>query len=328
MIVSRLEFENTYYYSLHAEQAVTSTFIEEPGIGVYEEILTFNTLERVVVDFAKNQEKVCLLDFNNLVSCQNNLNSLISKLKGNCKLLVLFDLNNEILEKLEVGIFKNPNNELNKTGKSKFIVSDTSDYSLPTFDFFQSGFEEILLKHFSKKSNVFHHSSSVYLNGYIDVKSMISLEKAFVIFAIYKLAMKTKDHWSQLVKSRNVSLVCQNLNSSYLASILSSFLNLDIVIIDKLGPINKLYNSLGSKIENGRKYIVVSDLVCLGTEVKIAKNLINFMGGDYTGNISLLRIETIRAETKIYDDTECVYKISNENNKLGYKIFTSLDLNV
>jgi hypothetical protein len=84
---------------------------------------------------------------------------------------------------------------------------------------------------------------------------------------------------------------------------------------------------LDNKIEESKKYLVVSDLVCLGTEVKVAKSLIEFLGGKYLGSISIIRIETINPIDKTYENTECVFEITKESNaEIGYGIKTALDI--
>ena len=87
-----------------------------------------------------------------------------------------------------------------------------------------------------------------------------------------------------------------------------------------------MYSTLDRKIENSKNYVVVSDLVCLGTEVKIAKSLIEFLGGNYLGNISIIRIQTIDPKHKDFRNTECVFTVDKTNNLvIGYKINTDLD---
>ena len=173
-----------------------------------------------------------------------------------------------------------------------------------------------------------HHSSSVYLSSYIDIKKFITLDKPFVLYCIYRLAKKIFLKW--IIEENNDSfnakdmpiLICQSLNGSYIASVLSFLLGLDLFIIDSIGPINKLYRSLGATITTGKKYIVVSDVVCLGTEVKITKNIIEYLGGIYSGNVSIVRIASIEN----YNDVESVFYIDKKNKEeFKYQIITPLD---
>ena len=62
-------------------------------------------------------------------------------------------------------------------------------------------------------------------------------------------------------------------------------------------------------------------MVCMGTEVKIAKSIIEYFGGNYIGNISLVRVESI----KPYNNTEEVFRIDKFNHKeFNYNITTAI----
>lgn len=137
--------------------------------------------------------------------------------------------------------------------------------------------------------------------------------------------MKIKNEWGKELDQKPI-LVCQSMNSAYIVSVLSILLKLDILILDKIGPIHTLYTRMDKSFSENRKYIVVSDLVCLGTEAKIVKNLILFMGGKYLGNVSLVKTETLeKAHIKRTDATKAVFSINRENNReLNYSITTDL----
>ena len=161
----------------------------------------------------------------------------------------------------------------------------------------------------------------------IDLKKIISNERPFIYYALYRLAIKIKDKWQKELLN-NPILVGQSLTSTFIVSVLSKLLNLDIVVFDKIGPITKLYNKIDKHNFEKSKYIVVSDLVCLGTEVKITKNLIEFSGGKYLGNVSLVKVETLnREDLKLenIDRTISVFSITENNNQeLEYFIYTNL----
>ena len=158
------------------------------------------------------------------------------------------------------------------------------------------------------------------------MKKFMSYEKELLLFSIYKLAIKIKTKWQNEIEYGPI-LICQSMNSAFIVSILSTFLKLDILIFDKIGPINKLYNRLDNTISDKRKYIIVSDLVCLGTEVKIVKSLIQFIGGNCLGNVSLIKTETLKNTHIIKENaTIAIFSIKRANNKeLNYDIFTDLE---
>lgn len=328
MIISKIKRKNIVYYNLHAEQCVTGIFIDGVENGVFIETLTKKTIDRILKDFGIQKKIDLILDFSNITIFPNNQKYFISTLKGNSKRLTLINVTEEIITKTGVDVIKNYNNiKLNKKYKN-FFVFETGSIKFNEIHFFEQTFVEYLEVHCKEpeSGSFYHTSSSVYLTKYIDVKSMISDKKGFFIFSIYKLALKIKKHWlDNIEKEEKPILICQNLNSAYITSVLSSFLDLELLIFDKLGPIDKLYSTLDKKIIEGKSYIVVSDLVCLGTEIKISKNLITFLGGKYKGNVSIIRIKTLHSETKTYEDTECVFELTKDNNVIDYQILTALN---
>ena len=328
MIISKIKRKNRVYYNLHAEQCVTGIFIGGVENGVFVETLTKKTIDRILEDFDIQKKIDLILDFSNITIFPNNQKHFISTLKRNSKSLTLINITEEIVAKTGVDVIKNSNNtKSNKIFKS-FFVFEIGSIEFKENHFFEQTFTEYLEKHCKEpdSGSFYHTSSSVYLTKYIDVKSMISDKKGFFIFSIYKLALKIKKHWlDNTKKDEKPILICQNLNSAYITSILSSFLDLELLIFDKLGPIDKLYSTLDKKIVEDKSYIVVSDLVCLGTEIKISKNLITFLGGRYKGNVSIIRIRTLHSKTKSYEDTECVFELTKDNNVIDYQILTALN---
>ena len=139
------------------------------------------------------------------------------------------------------------------------------------------------------------------------------------------IEQKSDRDWVIKKAEKDIILFSQNMNSSFISSVLLNFLLLDVTLIDHVGPINKIYSSFDNRINKDKKYLVVSDMVCLGSEVRIAKNLIEFSGGEYIGNVSIIRVNSMKDEDK-YSNVETIYLIEKENNKIGYSIRTALDL--
>jgi hypothetical protein len=340
MIISKIVLDNCLYYHLHAEQTITAAFLDGRNMGILEESVTDTTFNNVIEDYKSNKEdnnKVLVINFDGIKAIQNNQLSKIVELKKLNKNLVLINIQKEIINELKLNsLFDSRDNIINISGNYDVFycfdpVNLIIEYS--TENIFQSHFLKLIRDKYTDSldgKDKYHSSSSVYLLKWINIKKFISVDKEFFLYSIYHLALKTYQKW---FKEGNFNdemelpvLVCQNLNSSYIASILSTLLGVDILILDQIGPINKMYSTLDSKIENGRKYIVVSDLVCLGTEIKIAKSLIEFLGGKYLGNISIVRIQTIDPQHRSFEDTECVFIVDKKNNaEIGYEIKTDLD---
>ncbi|MDR6761627.1 nucleoside-triphosphatase THEP1 [Flavobacterium sp. 2755] len=340
MIISRIVREGYVYFNLHAEQTISSTFYDG-DIGIEVSEIFGSALSRIDEDILlinDISEKAVYLDFIRIDNAYKNLDTILMSLSKKCKIILLLNLKDVVYNQLQIELISG--NIFNKRN------SDNSGYEMFYFEkksiqyeyifedeIFQEEFKNLTQEFTEKNINEFHQSSSVYLPKYINIKKMISRRKNFFIFSLYQLSIKIKKLWLDNISIDNEELpilICQNLNSSFISSILSSLLKLDVIILDHLGPVNTMYSSLNSKIEENKKYIIVSDVVCLGTEVKIAKNLITFLGGKVYGSVSVVRINTLEdkhlleLEKKV--KTISVFSITKENNQgIDFEIKTLLN---
>ena len=337
MIISAIIKEKKVFFNLHAEQTFTGTFQMDSGdfnvnviSGIYGSELTKMTLQKINNYLKENNLKdfEIYLDFERIEDVQKNLNELIEELNSDDKLFLL-NINHKLIIKLGLSVIKHNS-----------LIGDTNSYSIFTIKPVQINnqinFYDLFIEKFIEKLNIYtekfdndklHESSSVYINRFIDIKKMIVTDRSFFSYVLYDLAIKMNDKWGLKSKEKEVDyntpiLFCQNLNSSYITSILSSFLKWDILSIDHIGPVNKVYSNIGNKITSDSEYIVISDVVCLGTEVRICKNIINYSGGKYIGNGSIVRINTLDGDQ--YKNTVSVFNISKDNNPINYQIKTAL----
>ena len=335
MVISKIITEDYIYFSIHAEQIINTNYLENNPLGIYEDKLSLSTIVKVKENLEANIEETeirnVVLDFNFILSCQPNLKSKFVELRSKGFVLVCINILTGIINELGFDAIQNTGNIKNEEldlFEKYYVFEDTSNLAttdINVSEIFQSKFKELLKDHITKYSSP-HTSSYVYISHYVDLKKFISYQREFFLFAIYKLAIKIRSEWYKDFADDPV-LVCQSMNSSYIVSILSTLLKLDILVLDKIGPINKLYSRLDNVINENRKYIVVSDMVCLGTEVKIVKNLIQFIGGKYLGNVAIIKTQTLKpADIKRKDATIAVFSIKRENNKeLKFNISTNLE---
>lgn len=358
MIISKLEHPDFIYYDLHSEE-VYSNYINNTNAGIYADRLQYTTLERIKkqiisVDSTKN----LIFDFKNINDIQLNLNSFFTDLKKKSFKILFLNITNNLIKQLEFNSITNIKNE--EINIQVFDIYKRIPKEVEGFKCFYL-FENELDVFFKNDMNIFdeifnkkfkeelkncredytepHSSSFVYLSSYFNIRKLVSHNKGFAFYSIYKLAIKIIYESRQssagktFLSNCNIEefnkpiLVCQSLTSSYIVSILANMLNFDVLILDKIGPINKIYNTLNKNIIEDKDYIVVSDLVCLGTEIKIAKNIIEFLGGNYLGNVSLIKTETLKSKD-IYKEnaTLAIFSIDKANNKeLGYYISTNLE---
>lgn len=339
MIISNIQLDNYLYLNLHAEEVITSCYFNDGIEGVFLKKLQYETLTRVKNFLANKQKtlkekgvKYLILDFNNLDFAQNNLFDEIIEIRNLGFKLVFLNITHPLWESLSLKAINNVKNQQDENGNFKtfyfFTAKRDTIYSKeinPT-DIFYHYFTERLKGHIHP-FNKPHSSSFIYLTSFVNIKEFVSKESAFAYYSIYKLALKIKRHWIDKLETKP-TLVGQSLTSTFLVSILAQMLGLQILIIDKVGPITKLYQKLEKHNFDKRSYIIISDFVCLGTEVKITKSLIEFSGGNYLGNASLVKVETLsrkHIDLKNIDRTIAVFSINKENNEeLNYFIYTDL----
>ena len=337
MIISHIETPLYNYFNLHAEEVISSNYLNDDNQGICISSLQFETINRLL-----NYIKECnfksqyniVLDFNHIEHLQPNILKKIIEIRDMNFKLTFLNVGSKILDTLSLHNIENTKNILNDTnGFDIFyfftdVTSDLYDVEIKNYKIFEDEFKKVLKdKNYIVEYDEPHSSSFVYLSSFIDLKKLISNERPFIYYALYRLAIKIKSKWEIQLKDKPI-LVGQSLTSAFIVSVLSKLLKLDILVFDKIGPITKLYNKLEKHNFENRKYIVVSDLVCLGTEVKITKSLIEFSGGKYLGSVSLVKVETLTREDLIKESihrTISVFSITDKNNQdLKYFIYTNL----
>jgi len=335
MIVSVIENLEFIYFNLHAEETISSNYLKDDNQGIYISSLQFETVYRLfnfINEKSLDKQKFLVFDFREIEHVQANILDKLIEVRNLDYKLVLTNVSKKIIRPLSLGTIENHKNILNsENGYDIFYFfsnqdSKIYDITLDNGSIFYKDFKSRLIKYIDVYQKP-HASSFVYLESFVDLKKFISLENPFIYFALYRLAIKIKSKW-QPELNKNPILVGQSLTSTFIVSILSKFLKLDTLVFDKIGPITKLYSKLEKHNFENRSYIVVSDFVCLGTEVKITKNLIEFSGGEYLGNVSLVKVETLTREDLQLDNidrTISVFSISDRNNQeLNYSIYTNL----
>lgn len=333
MIVSLIETPNYSYINLHAEEVISSNYLNDDNQGIYISSLQFETVNRLFNFLKQSSAKSnnLVLDFKNIQNVQSNIIDKIIEIRDLGHKLVLMNISEKLIKPLALNTIENSKNTLTDDEYTIFYFfseqeSDLYQIDIESGNIFYYEFKKRLIKYIDEYNKP-HASSFVYLHSFIDLKKFISFETPFIYYALYRLAIKIKENWESNLKDKPI-LVGQSLTSTFIVSVLSKLLKLDILVFDKIGPINKLYNKLEKHNYENKKYIVVSDLVCLGTEVKITKNLIEFSGGKYLGNVSLAKIETLTREDLDLDSidrTISVFSITDKNNvELNYYIYTNL----
>lgn len=333
MVISKIIDQDCVYFNLHAEQSFTGSFLADKGDasiniceGIFGSELTLQTLGNIEASLSDCLEYRAVLDFTGIREVQANLFKVINEIIKLVKQLAFVSVSDKIIEKLNLGFFTKGNELVDGHYALYVLATEVQSFEIAgSLALFQQKFTDLLVANTldNQGDKAFRHNSPVYVPKFIDVKGMITSDPSFFTYIIYNMAIKIhlKEDWN--VPGDNPILFCQNLNGSYICSILSRFLKWDMLSMDHIGPANKVYSSIGNKIRSEARYLVISDVICLGTEIKICQNIINYSGGRYLGNACVVKIETLLAEHQDKNSIS-VFSISEGNNPIDFKILTAL----
>lgn len=353
MLISGLECDKYFIIKLHMEETYNS-FVEtnDNYHGIYVNILRDSTID-LISEYLLNNDKnknysFVIFDFNGITDVQNNiadkLIALYVRLLDLDIHIVMANVSSEIYNEFKLNVGK-INKEINSRGylykdcfnngfnKLLFKKSDSinnenilgTDFNKIYDEYFKTKFLQELIE-ITENNNENRLSSPVILDKYINVKKLVENPK-ILLLCIYFFALELINKeifYKNKDSNKEIILFSHTFNGNFISTILSRLLCVERFFIDHLGPINKIERiNFSNKIEKGKKYIIVSDVVCLGTEVKIAKNIIEFCGGNVQANIALVGIETtVKYETGIKE--YFFKKITTENNPIGYSVRTLL----
>lgn len=333
MVISKIIHQDCLYFNLHAEQSFTGSFLADKGDaginiceGIFGSELTLETLGNILASLSSCSEYRAVLDFTGIRDVQSNLFKVIIELTKLVKQLAFVNVSDKIIEKLNLDFFIKGNEVIKGVYPLLVLATDMQAFEMvDPLSLFKLKFTELLIANTldNEGDKEFRHNSPVYVPKFIDVKGMITSDPSFFTYIIYHMAINVnqKEDWN--VPGDNPILFCQNLNGSYICSILSRFLKWDMLSMDHIGPANKVYSSIGNKIRSEARYLVISDVICLGTEIKICQNIINYSGGRYLGNACIVKIETLLAEHQDKNSIS-VFSITEGNNPINFKILTAL----
>lgn len=341
MLYSLLEDRDTYFIKLHAECALHTYSSEFLHAEILSEVkrtkgIFCNKLNADIIENIRNytyMEKNICLDFENIEEItENNFINLVSFLK-NC-----FCAQNKtvFLINLSADIYKRLGEEKDfQTSKTKDELSwgwigqyeskcTCQDLIHKQEVLFQEELDKLIVNATDTKEQIVHASTSVYLSKYINLKRMIESNPRMLRLCIYYLAKKliAEEYIScNPAQNTGISLFFHTMNGGYLAAQLADLLQVDLIYLDHLGPIESVHRKHFEKsIQDSRSYIIVSDVICLGGEVGRAKTIIEYCGGKVLATISLVDIRTIQSQ--LMNSRISLYTISKECNKIGYTICT------
>ena len=151
------------------------------------------------------------------------------------------------------------------------------------------------------------HSTPVHVNKYVNLKPILEKHDCFqeVCYLLYRHIYNTCHAYPDYV-------VASSRNSMYIASgLLKYFQTVNMIIIDQVSPVTRLSNfSNLDDIKPNRKYAILEDFCCMGTEIKTVKSVLWSRGVDVDQYCYAFPI----VSTKLYGNT-------TQNKFFSHKIF-------
>lgn len=165
-------------------------------------------------------------------------------------------------------------------------------------------------------------SSNVYVNKYINVKSLF-LSRNYMILVIKELKELVKKEFKGVLA--DVVLLGVSNNGIILANLLSYELQIPVQSLNRLGPVYCLNKNTDRNNQfSNKKYILVSDVVCMGGEYKMAQGIVDILGSKLLGGVCVVKIRDVyrnQKEDNIYALLNDINGFEVDNEKIGYEIF-------
>jgi hypothetical protein len=353
MLYSELSNKKELYISFHCEQVYQDfdnyekSSINNGYLGYFSTELEIETIERVkrhINNIDTSKINHIIIDCDRITESRNpdsEFSEIIDIVNSKKLALSILRIGVKLYSDLKIKHYKQ------KLGKS-VIEDDTLVYTnfyinskvkkrTKQFDnrIFKL-YENILKGKIKKKYLVnnkkgYSDSSNVYLPKYINIKHFIEENKItyFGLYLLCKKAINTKliPEFNEREKSSKTKLFFQSINGAYISSIISKIALLDMAFIDHIGPINKIYRTiLKNNFNEQDSYLIVSDVICMGTETEIAKSLIYYENSKVRGNLTIVKVEPVYKEKNDNIQTCSLFTLTKENNtEIQYEITTDFE---
>jgi orotate phosphoribosyltransferase len=143
-------------------------------------------------------------------------------------------------------------------------------------------------------------SSNVYLSKYVNIKKLFNDPDGFKLF-IYELALRIyeNDKYTNADGHAFDFLVASSRCGAAIAACLSPMIDKPYIFFNTVGPKYAIENAHTlSKATENRRYLYIYDFICLGTEYRLTKSIIEAHGGRLIGGVGVASYAT--PEVEIY----------------------------
>ncbi len=289
-------------------------------------ILDFYDIEKLSIT---NEDLHKLFRANN-IALYFSKNFYEQKLKGNNVIETSFT---EYRDEKGYFIYNNMSEALKSYLETSFKEEKDIIKKIHTYIYIRFFIEEIdKYNHIYDMSDLkYLESSNVYINYYINIKALF-LHPNYMYFLINDLVKQIKASFDDLEKT---CLLGVSNNGIILSRLLAYQLHLDAKGINHLGPRYCLDddNEFIKELKN-KKFILVSDVICLGGEYRLAKGILNVLNSKLLGAVCVVKIRDIyrneerKRNDKIFALVDDINTYEIDGKKIDYKIYVDKEKSI
>lgn len=160
-----------------------------------------------------------------------------------------------------------------------------------------------ILKKYSNPEITFLPSSGVYSNMSLDYKKMFEKSKDFQFILgemYYEICC---------IEQKFDFLVAASKNAIALATILGERIGKPVIYYTSIGQKYVKHNfqdkieSQADAVQRAKKYLMIFDVICLGTEARILNGVINALGGNLVGAVGMVCVQEPENIRKVDEDS-------------------------
>lgn len=179
---------------------------------------------------------------------------------------------------------------------------------------------------FEKGNLKYLESSNVYVNKYINVKSLF-LNRNYMLLVIKDLKEVIKKEFKSALDE--LVLLGVSNNGIILANLLSYELQIPVQSLNRLGPVYCLEKKIDRNNQfYNKKYVLVSDVVCMGGEYKMAQGIVDILGAMLLGGVCVVKIRDVyrnKIEKNVFSLLDDINRMEVDTERIGYQIYVDDD---
>lgn len=295
----------------------------EKNIGLQDEFV--DVLETNLKNlYDSDSNMVMLLDFKNIFSCNRPFKNCSNT--DFVKNVVFANINNNLSVKNRL-ISCIPNLKEKQINGGTCLCIDQSKISQVETINFKKLYDEYILRLLEESNSIIDHSdnwvyldsSGVYANYYIRIKNIFYYPDIYT-YIIYRLV----EHISEFQDFNKIdALISTSKTGGIIATLVGAMLDKKVIHCLGIGPKNVAdIENINEKIRTSKNYYLISDFVCLGTEVKIINTIVTCLKANIIGGVAVASYIDIQGNNDYSTSSlNKIYPLSNVNEcEIDFKV--------